>query len=83
MRSFHGFGLFIVATVTVLACSSESEPAAGPCAQRGGSFIAKYQQRDGTCGATAESVQNIEKQPTTVDAPAAQSIACSCSCDCC
>jgi hypothetical protein len=59
----------------VIACSSSDDAAeTGPCAQRSGSYIARYTVRSGDCGATAEVVLNVDKQPTSVDPPCTGSI---------
>ena len=63
-----------VGLVGILAACSSSSDDGGPCVQRKGSFIAKYSQRSGTCGNSAETVLNIDKQPTSVDAPCTGSI---------
>lgn len=66
---------FAVVCVLLAACSSSSSSsAAGPCAQRKGSYLASYTVRSGNCGDGPETVQNIDKQPTTVDAPCKGSI---------
>lgn len=58
----------------ITACGSDVASTAGPCAQRGGSYIAKYTQRTGSCGAGTERVQNVTQQPTTVDRPCSGNI---------
>lgn len=70
MRGWMGVGLVMLAS-----CSSSEEAdkplgsGNGQCAQRAGSYVAKYTQRDGTCGEGVEIVQNVDEQPTAPQAP--------------
>lgn len=68
-RMRKGLGV-VVAGAFALACSSsDASDDSGPCAQRNGSYIARYSVRSGDCGEGAEVITNVDKQPTSVDPP--------------
>lgn len=73
MRKWMVVGFALLAACSSSTTSEGGDPALGSghgqCAQRAGSYVVKYTVRTGNCGDAAESVQNIDAQPTEPKAP--------------
>lgn len=50
----------IIVALLAVGCSSTPEI----CAQRIGTYVFQYAERDGNCGAIQEAIEAFEKQPT-------------------
>jgi hypothetical protein len=68
-------GLFLLMLVSACAGDEENGSGNGPCAQRQGTYVARYTARSGNCSAGGEVVNTIDRQPTSVDPPCTGSIA--------
>lgn len=65
-------GILALIVLVLVGCGSESraDPVGsghGPCAQRAGTYAARYTERQGTCGPVQERVSSLTVQPQTAD----------------
>lgn len=65
----------VTGAFAVLACASTTTTTtSGPCAQRRGTYSARYTVRSGNCGEVSEQIATIDQQPTAPTPPCTGSI---------